>query len=120
VAKFDPDSVGLNPNWRKSVAHIYVGIGWQEGAPVSEIKALRDGMRRQTDILDGLSPSSATYLNEVCHLHKNITVLANKSCYRRSYMNVISRRSSLVLITTDSDRSRRSTTPIPCSLLRVV
>jgi len=64
VSRADAESTGLNPNWRKSVAHIYFGQVWDEGTAASVIQALRQKTRQGLDILDGLSVGSVTYFNE--------------------------------------------------------
>ncbi|GLB39903.1 putative oxygen-dependent FAD-linked oxidoreductase family protein [Lyophyllum shimeji] len=46
VSRFDPDSAGLHPAWRKAVAQA------------------RQRLRSKLDILDRLAPGSATYYNE--------------------------------------------------------
>ena len=68
MSKVDPDSTGLNPAWRTALVHAVGGIGWKEGAPVSEIKQLRAGLAQTLQNLSDLTGSSA-YFNEVCRLN---------------------------------------------------
>ena len=65
VAKINPDSAGLNPEWRKSIGELVTGIGWQEGASTADINVLRKAAASSLALLDTVSPGSATYFNEV-------------------------------------------------------
>ena len=59
----DPDSVGVHPDWRKAVAHVYTLRKWNEGDSASVIEESKRRLRAYLDILSGLG--RATYLNEV-------------------------------------------------------
>jgi hypothetical protein len=65
VSKVDPESTGLNPAWRKALAHVAWGTGWVEGTPASEIKQLRAALAQSLKNVTDLTGSSA-YYNEVC------------------------------------------------------
>jgi hypothetical protein len=65
VTRIDPESTGLNPNWRKSLALLGILAGWADGASSFEINSIQDRVDKATDILDVLSPESAAYFNEV-------------------------------------------------------
>ena len=65
VSKVDPESTGLNPAWRKALAHVAWSTGWVEGTPASEIKQLRAALAQSLKNVTELTGSSA-YYNEVC------------------------------------------------------
>jgi hypothetical protein len=48
VSKVDPDSTGLNPAWRKALAHIDWSQGWDEGASASEIDQIEGSTRKDS------------------------------------------------------------------------
>ncbi|KAF8157198.1 hypothetical protein B0H34DRAFT_789625 [Crassisporium funariophilum] len=64
VSRVDPDSMGLNPSWRKAVAHIYASVSWQEGATGDVIRAAQSSLKKSAAILDTLTTDSGSYLNE--------------------------------------------------------
>jgi len=81
VAKVDPDSAGLNPEWRKSIGELVASISWQEGASTADINALREVAASDLALLDTISPGSATYFNEVrVHLRSHSYHATNKFC----------------------------------------
>ena len=61
----DPDSTGLNPAWRNSLAFTIIGTTWREGADLAEIEAARQLLVQDMRILEGIAPKSGAYLNEV-------------------------------------------------------
>jgi hypothetical protein len=61
----DPDSTGLNPAWRNSLAYVTLGTTWQDGADLAEIEAARQLLIQDMKILEGIAPESGAYLNEV-------------------------------------------------------
>jgi len=61
----DPDSTGLNPAWRNSLAYTTLGTTWREGANLTEIDAARQVLIQDMKILEGIAPESGAYLNEV-------------------------------------------------------
>jgi len=65
VSRADPDSMGLNPVWRNSLALVYLGKTWREGANLTEIEAARQLLVEDMKILEGIAPESGAYLNEV-------------------------------------------------------
>lgn len=65
VSKVNPDSAGLNPEWRKSLGELVTSITWQEGATTADINVLRETAASDLALLDTISPGSATYFNEV-------------------------------------------------------
>ncbi|KAK2463987.1 hypothetical protein APHAL10511_004038 [Amanita phalloides] len=54
----------LNPAWRESLGLFYSGIGWPEGTTTKRINVLRQGAAADLELLDKISPDSATYFNE--------------------------------------------------------
>jgi hypothetical protein len=65
VAKADPDSAGLNPAWRKALIHSVVAQTWKDGAPLSDILAAKEQVKKDTKVLEDLAPDSGSYFNEV-------------------------------------------------------
>jgi hypothetical protein len=65
VSRVDPESTGLNPVWRNSLAYATVGTSWKDGAAETEIHAARQVLIQDMKILEGIAPDSGTYLNEV-------------------------------------------------------
>lgn len=65
VSRVDPDSVGLNPAWRNSLAYITLGTTWQEGANEATINAARQGLIQDMKTLEAIAPDSGAYFNEV-------------------------------------------------------
>ena len=61
----DPESTGLNPAWRKSLAYSIIGATWQDGANFTEIEAARELLIQKMKILESIAPESGAYLNEV-------------------------------------------------------
>ncbi|KAF9467719.1 hypothetical protein BDZ94DRAFT_980884 [Collybia nuda] len=64
VSKVDPESMGLNPAWRKALAHVILQVSWEEGQPISEIRKVEQQIRDGTMILDSVAPESGAYFNE--------------------------------------------------------
>ena len=64
VFRVGPDSTGLNPAWRKSLALAIIFTAWQDGADLTEIEATRQ-LIQDMKILEGIAPESGAYLNEV-------------------------------------------------------
>jgi FAD/FMN-containing dehydrogenase len=64
VSKINPDSTGLNPSWRKALVHVTFGIGWDEGAPFSEIEKLRAELALSLKKLSNVMPNAGSYFNE--------------------------------------------------------
>jgi len=65
VSRVGPDSMGLNPAWRKSLALTALYTTWQDGANLTEIEATRQLLIEDTKILEGIAPDSGAYFNEV-------------------------------------------------------
>ena len=65
VSRADPDSMGLNPAWRNSLALAFIGTSWRDGADLTEIKAARQLFIEDMKILEGIAPESGAYFNEV-------------------------------------------------------
>jgi hypothetical protein len=62
VSKADPDSVGVNPAWRKAIVHITADAVWEEGQPLSDI---RNAQQKVRDILNELDKvGDGAYFNE--------------------------------------------------------
>jgi len=64
VARVDPDSVGLNPGWRKATAFAFTVETWEEGAPSDVVFQARQRIAEYVRRLEPISPGSATYMNE--------------------------------------------------------
>ena len=60
-----PDSTGLNPAWRDSLALTALFTTWQDGADLTEIEAARQLLIQDMKIHEGIAPESGAYLNEV-------------------------------------------------------
>ena len=69
VSRVNPESTGLNPAWRRSVALALLHTAWQDGANSSEIAAAREPLIHDMKLLEDLAPESGAYLNEVKHPH---------------------------------------------------
>ena len=65
VSRVDPEAMGLNPAWRKSLVYTILGTNWQDGANLTEIDAARQLLIKDMKILEGIAPESGAYLNEV-------------------------------------------------------
>ena len=65
VSHIPSNSTGLNPAWRRAVAHTVISTSWPEGANASQIETAREGLRRDTAKLRALAPESGAYFNEV-------------------------------------------------------
>ena len=65
VSRVDPDSMGLNPAWRDSLALAALFTTWQDDADLTEIEAARQLLIQDMKILEGIAPESGAYLNEV-------------------------------------------------------
>ena len=65
VSRVDPDSMGLNPVWRNSLAFVAIGRSWREGADLTEIEATRQLLVEDMRTLEGIAPESGAYFNEV-------------------------------------------------------
>ena len=57
------------------MAYTAVGGGWQEGANLTEINAVRQLIIQDMKIIEGLAPESGAYLNEVRALYAMFQVL---------------------------------------------
>ncbi|KAF9467715.1 hypothetical protein BDZ94DRAFT_1248856 [Collybia nuda] len=64
VSKPDPESMGLNPAWRKALGHVLFTENWAEGANITEIQKAKQRVRDYVRILDTLTPESGAYFNE--------------------------------------------------------
>ncbi|TFK31866.1 hypothetical protein BDQ12DRAFT_693389 [Crucibulum laeve] len=71
VSKVDPESTGLNPSWRKAIAHVYFTEVWNDGDSSIVIEQARQRLRDKLNILDGIAPDSGTYLNEASLYEKD-------------------------------------------------
>ena len=65
MSRVDPESTGLNPAWRESLAYVTLGTGWQDGANSTEIEAARQLLIQDMKIIESIAPESGAYLNEV-------------------------------------------------------
>ena len=77
VSRVNPESTGLNPVWRKSLAYTVLSASWQDGANSTEIAAARELLVRDMKLLEAIAPESGAYLNEVkgstLHYTSNLT-----------------------------------------------
>jgi len=69
VSRVNPESTGLNPAWRKSLAYTLIATGWREGANLTEIMAARQLLVQDMKTLESIAPESGAYLNEVKKSH---------------------------------------------------
>ena len=67
MSEIDPDSVGVNPAWRKAVAHAAFGVSWPEGTSSRKIPEMAADVKQVESQLRELTPSSGAYFNEVHH-----------------------------------------------------
>jgi len=65
VSEIDPDSVGVNPAWRKAVVHAAFGVSWPEGTSSRKIQEMVADVKQVDSQLRELTPSSGAYFNEV-------------------------------------------------------
>lgn len=65
MSRVDPDSAGLNPVWRNSLAFVALSTYWQEGANSTEIDAARRLLVQDMKILDDIAPESGSSSNQV-------------------------------------------------------
>lgn len=65
VSEIDPDSVGVNPAWRKAVVHAAFGVSWPEGTSSQEIQKMVANITQVESQLRELTPASGAYFNEV-------------------------------------------------------
>ena len=99
MSKVDPDSTGVNPAWRKALAHIDWGPTWDEGASASEIDQLRAALAKTLEKLSTLTGSSA-YFNEVPLLICGRNIDAHLD-FRHLCLSPTQSTPSLVIITTN-------------------
>jgi hypothetical protein len=64
VSRIDPDSTGLNPAWRRALAHVLFSESWEEGTSMSEINRLRNQLAQTLQRISDLTPGSGAYFNE--------------------------------------------------------
>ncbi|KIJ61684.1 hypothetical protein HYDPIDRAFT_115467 [Hydnomerulius pinastri MD-312] len=64
VSEIDPDSVGLNPAWRKALLHVTFGQTWPEGAAADDIDSAIDLIKQGLKSVHKLAPDSGAYFNE--------------------------------------------------------
>jgi hypothetical protein len=66
VSRVNPNSTGLNPAWRKALAHVIFAAVWADGTTTTtEIDQLRKKLARQLTIISDITPGSGAYFNEV-------------------------------------------------------
>ena len=118
----DPDSTGLNPAWRNSLALVIIATTWREGADLTEIEAARQVLIQEMTILEGIAPESGAYLNEVRVLclftaFRLSSFLKNSLSRARRLrnMNSTGRSRSSGLTTISSEPSNGSTIRTRCS-----
>ncbi|CAA7268634.1 unnamed protein product [Cyclocybe aegerita] len=64
VSEVDPSSMSVFPAWRTAVAELYNTVTWPEGSPNSVIQEQVQALERNTEILNEITPDSASYMNE--------------------------------------------------------
>jgi len=69
VSRVNPESTGLNPAWRKSLAYMLFATSWRDGANLTEIAAARQLLVQDMKLLEGIAPESGAYFNEVKKSH---------------------------------------------------
>jgi len=57
--------MGLNPSWRSAIVEFLIANTWAEGSNSTTILAAREGFKKRTDDLDGVTTDSGSYFNEV-------------------------------------------------------
>ena len=65
VSRVNPESTGLNPAWRRSLAYIIIATNWRDGANLTEIAAARERLVHDMKLLESIAPESGAYFNEV-------------------------------------------------------
>lgn len=65
MSRVDPESAGLNPVWRDSLAFVALSTYWQEGANSTEIEAARQLLVKDMKILEAIAPESGSSSNQV-------------------------------------------------------
>lgn len=73
----DPESTGLNPAWRNSLAYTVISTIWKDGADSTQIGVARQRFIQDMKTLEGIAPDSGAYSNEVRNLIGH--------CFFRSY-----------------------------------
>ncbi|KIJ68461.1 hypothetical protein HYDPIDRAFT_106660 [Hydnomerulius pinastri MD-312] len=64
LAKINPDSVAVNPAWRKTLVHITFGVVWPDGASVDVINKSIEVLKGKTASIRDITPTSGAYFNE--------------------------------------------------------
>ena len=59
-----PSLASLNPAWRKTLVHLIVVTGWQDGSSQSVVDAIYRDVTARTDVLRRLAPETGAYFNE--------------------------------------------------------
>lgn len=104
VSRVDPDSAGLNPVWRNSLAFVALSTSWQEGANLTEIEAARHLLVQDMKILDGIAPESGSSSNQVRILGTLYPISTSFSPPRPRDMNLTGKNLSMAHTTTDSEQ----------------
>ena len=99
MSKVNPDSTGVNPAWRKALAHVVWGQGWEEGTSASKINQMRAALAKTLGMLSTLTGSSA-YFNEVPLLFCGKNRDAHLD-FRHPCLSPTQSTPSLVIITTN-------------------
>ncbi|KAJ3505295.1 hypothetical protein NLJ89_g7493 [Agrocybe chaxingu] len=84
VSEVDPSSMGVLPAWRTAVAELYNTVAWPEGSPNSVIQEQVQALERNTEILNEITPDSASYMNEGSLYEKDF----KKSFFGDHYTNL--------------------------------
>ncbi|THH34075.1 hypothetical protein EUX98_g103 [Antrodiella citrinella] len=65
----DPDSVAVNPAWRKALMHLVFWKTWPEGSSSEHIQGVDDWIRSHVEKLTAIAPDSGAYFNEA-YMHQ--------------------------------------------------
>ena len=112
----DPESTGLNPAWRNSLAYTVISTIWKDGADSTQIGVARQRFIQDMKTLEGIAPDSGAYSNEVRNLIGHCFFrFVHTLSLRLLDMNLTGRNPFLALITINSSPSSRNTIRIPFS-----
>lgn len=64
VSKKDPDSVAVNPAWRKALWHIVISVGYEDNAPPAEREKKHKLTTKTNEFFRDITPGSGCYMNE--------------------------------------------------------
>jgi len=71
VSRVNQDSTGLNPAWRRALAHVIFWTTWDEGTPTGRIAQLRKQLAQNLKNISDVTPGSGAYFNEASMFEPN-------------------------------------------------